>query len=61
VYDITGLWRYDAKNERLNEQSYGVWQRLGQTWAIKYEVSFFDGPRRESEFSFAVEVQLLKF
>jgi len=61
VYDITGLWRYDAKNDRLNEQSYGVWQRLGQTWAIKYEVSFFDGPRRESSFSFAVEVQLLKF
>lgn len=61
VYDITALWRYDAKNERLNEQSYGVWQRLGQTWAIKYEVSFFDGPRRESSFSFAVEVQLLKF
>jgi len=61
AYDITGLWRYDATNHRLNEQSYGVWQRLGQTWAIKYEVSFFDGPRRESEFSFAVEVQLLKF
>ena len=61
VYDLTGLWRYDAKNDRLNEQSYGVWQRLGQTWAIKYEVSFFDGPRRESEFSFAIEVQLLKF
>jgi len=61
TFDVTGLWRYDAKNERLNEQSYGVWQRLGQTWAIKYEVSFFDGPRRESSFSFAVEVQLLKF
>ena len=61
VFDITGLWRYDAENSRFNEQSYGVWQRLGQTWAIKYEVSFFDGPRRESSFSFAVEVQLLKF
>lgn len=61
VYDITGLWRYDARNNRFNEQSYGVWQRLGQTWAIKYEVSFFDGPRRESSFSFNVEVQLLKF
>lgn len=61
IYDVTGLWRYDARNSRLNEQSYGLWQRLGQTWAIKYEVSFFDGPRRESHFSFAVEVQLLKF
>ena len=61
TYDLTGLWRYDAKNSRFNEQSYGIWQRLGQTWAIRYEVSFFDGPRRESSFSFNIEVQLLKF
>lgn len=61
VFDVVGEWRYDAANHRLNEQSYGVWQRLGQTWAVKYEVSFFDGPRRESSFSLNVEVQLLKF
>jgi len=60
-FDLTGLWRYDARNNRFNEQSYGVWQRLGQTWAVKYEVSFFDGPRRESSFSLNVEVELLKF
>ena len=61
VYDVTALWRYDARNNRFNEQSYGVWQRLGQTWAVKYEVSFFDGPRRESAFSLNIEVELLKF
>lgn len=61
VFDVTGLWRYDALNHRLNEQSYGVWQRLGQTWAVKYEVSFFDGPRRESSFALNIEVELLKF
>ncbi|MBL9215241.1 MAG: LPS assembly protein LptD [Opitutaceae bacterium] len=61
VFDVTGLWRYDATNSRFNEQSYGVWQRLGQTWAVKYEVSFFDGPRRESSFAFNVEVELLRF
>ncbi len=61
VFDVTGLWRYDAKNQRFNEQSYGVWQRLGQTWAVKYEVSFFDGPRRESSFALNIEVELLKF
>lgn len=61
VFDVTGLWRYDARNSRFNEQSYGVWQRLGQTWAVKYEVSFFDGPRRESSFAFNIEVELLKF
>lgn len=61
VFDVTALWRYDARNRRFNEQSYGVWQRLGQTWAVKYEVSFFDGPRRESSFALNLEVELLKF
>jgi len=61
VYDVTALWRYDARNHRFNEQSYGVWQRLGQTWAVKYEVSWFNGPRRESSFALNIEVELLKF
>jgi len=61
VYDVFGLWRYDARNRRFNEQSYGVWQRLGQTWAVKYEVSFLNGPRRESSFALNIEVELLKF
>ncbi len=60
-YDVTALWRYDGKRNRFNEQSYGLWQRLGQTWAVKYEVSFFDGPRREGAFALNIEVQLLKF
>ena len=61
VLDVTAIWRYDARNSRFNEQSYGVWQRLGQTWAVKYEVSWFNGPRRESSFALNLEVQLLKF
>lgn len=61
TFDVVGLWRYDAARHRLNEQSYGVWQRLGQTWAVKYEVSFYDGPRRESSFALNIEVELLKF
>ncbi len=60
-FDVAALWRYDARNSRMNEQSYAVWQRLGQTWAMKYEISFFDGPRRESDFSLNIEVDLLKF
>jgi len=59
--DFIGRWRYDARRSRFNEQTYGVWHRLGQTWAVKYEVSFFEGPRRESSFGFNVEVDLLKF
>jgi LPS-assembly protein len=61
VYDVTALWRYDARNHRFNEQSYGVWQRLGQTWAVRYEVSWFNGPNREGRFALNLEVELLKF
>lgn len=62
VFDVVGRWRYDAERSRFNEQSYGVWQRLGQTWAVKYEVSFFEGRReRDSKFSFNIEVELLRF
>ncbi len=49
TFDITGLWRYDAKNEPLQRTgATACGSRLGRPWAIKYEVSFFDGPRRES-------------
>jgi LPS-assembly protein len=61
VYDVTGQWRYDARDRRFNEQSYGLWQRLGQTWAVRYEVSWFSGPRREGAFAVNVQVDLLKF
>jgi len=61
VFDVVGRWRYDVERNRFNEQTYGVWQRLGQTWAVKYEMSFYEGRRRESSFGFNVEVELLKF
>jgi len=61
VFELVGRWRYDVRRSRFNEQTYGLWQRLGQTWALKYEASFFEGPRRESSFGFNLEVELLKF
>ncbi len=61
VFDVVGRWRYDVRNSRFNEQTYGISQRLGQTWSIKYEVSFSEGPRRESNFGFNLEVELLSF
>lgn len=61
VFDVTGRWSFDVRKSRFNEQTYGLWQRLGQTWAIKYEVSFSEGPRRESNFGFNLEVELLSF
>jgi len=56
-----GRWRYDARRSRLNEQTYGIMQRLGQTWDVRYEVSFNEGQQRESSFGFNIEVELLKF
>ena len=61
VYDIYGRWRYDARNSRFYEQTYGLTQRLGQTWAVRYELAFKEGSRRESSFAFNVEVELLRF
>lgn len=61
VWGLAGRWRFDARRSRLNEQTYALWQRLGQTWSVRYEVAFFEGPRRESSFGFNVEVDLLKF
>ncbi len=61
AFEVIGRWRYDVRRSRLNEQTYGLWQRLGQTWAVKYEASFYNGPRRENSFAFNIEVELLKF
>ncbi len=61
VCDVFARWRYDSRRSRFNEQTYGVAQRIGQTWDVRYEVSMFEGPRRESSFSFNLEVELIKF
>ncbi|MFI5336107.1 MAG: LPS-assembly protein LptD [Opitutales bacterium] len=61
VFEVTGRWRYDARLGRMDEQTYGVGQRLGQTWALRYEVSFSRGPRREGSFGINVAAELLKF
>ncbi len=58
---FVGRWRFDARRNRLNEQSYGIMQRLGQTWDVRYELTFSEGQRRESSFGFNIEIDLLKF
>jgi LPS-assembly protein len=61
VFDVIGRWRYDARLSRFNEQTYGVVQRLGQTWSVRYAVNFNQGTQRESHFGFSIAVDLLKF
>lgn len=61
VFEVIGRWQYDTEHSRFNEQSYGLRHRLGQTWAIDYEISFHQGPRRESSLGVSIGVELLKF
>ncbi len=61
VYEAVGRWRYDAHLSRMNEQTYGIVQRLGQTWSVHYEVSFTRGSQREGSFGFSIAAELLKF
>ncbi len=53
--------RYDARQRRFNEQSYGLVQNLSNTWRIDYVVTLYSGPRRESAFGFNVQIDTIRF
>jgi LPS-assembly protein len=53
--------RYDARARRWNELSGGLRQNLKNTWDIRYEVSWYQGRRRESSFGLNVVVDLIRF
>jgi LPS-assembly protein len=57
VYSAVARWRYDLRRSRFNEQTYGIRQNLGNVWDIAYQMSLFEGPRREGSFEFRVEVR----
>jgi len=61
VYEAIARVRYNARQQRFDEQSYGVRQNLGNIWSIDYLVTLYDGPRRESRFGFNVRVQAIRF
>ncbi|HEY0968565.1 MAG TPA: LPS assembly protein LptD [Opitutaceae bacterium] len=61
VYQGIVRLHYDDREKRFIEQSYGLRQTLDNLWWIEYEISFFEGPRRESSFSFNVQVDLAVF
>jgi len=60
-YDVFARLLYDARLHRFNEQTFGVAQRVGQTWSVRYEVSFNQGDRRAGSFGVSVQIDLLKF
>jgi len=61
AYEAIGRLAYDARKHRFNEQFYGIRQNLSNLWLVEYAVTLYDGPRRESNFGFNVQVQALGF
>lgn len=61
VYEAVTKLHYDTRKRRFNEQAFGVRQNLHNTWVIEYLVTLYDGPRRESDFGFNVQVEAIGF
>ena len=61
VYEGVVKLHYDSRRRRFNEQAFGVRQNLHNTWIIEYLVTLYDGPRRESNFGFRLQVEALGF
>jgi LPS-assembly protein len=49
-------FHYDQRNSRITEQSYGVIHNVSNAWLFRYEVSLFDGSRREGSFELSIAV-----
>lgn len=59
AFQIFTRLHYDARENRFVERTIGVSQNLHNLWMIDYAVSFFSGRRRESNFGFALRVNLI--
>jgi LPS-assembly protein len=57
IYSVQARFRYDSRNSRFAEQTYAFRQRLSRTWTVSYELSLYDGPRREDDLGVAVRVE----
>ena len=55
-YQALTRLHYDVRQQRFNEQAYGLTQNLGNTWLLSYIVSFYAGPRRESHFGLNFQI-----
>ncbi|HEY0944897.1 MAG TPA: LPS assembly protein LptD [Opitutaceae bacterium] len=61
VYSLTARLHFDQRQRRFVEQSYGLEQILQNLWTVRYELAFYEGPRRESSFGFNVALGLATF
>lgn len=60
-YSTFARLRYDARLNRMDEQTYGIDQTIANAWSIRYGLSIYSGPRREGRFGLSVEVEALRF
>jgi len=66
-YRINDKWavrtflRWDAREDKITEQSYALIQKIGHAWEIGYEVSRDRNDSRNSSTQFSVYVNLLQF
>lgn len=61
VYEGYLQIHYDSRRDRFVEQTYGVRQTIANRWVVGYEISFFEGPRRESDFGFNLVLDAIRF
>ncbi|MEM9159949.1 MAG: LPS assembly protein LptD [Verrucomicrobiota bacterium] len=57
-FKLFGIARYDSPSDTFFEQSFGILQRALGDYAVKYEIRFYDGNRREDDFSIRIGVDL---
>ncbi|MCF3652007.1 LPS-assembly protein LptD [Synoicihabitans lomoniglobus] len=66
-YRVNEVWEgytrvhLDSRRDRFVEQTYGVRQTIANRWIVGYELSFFEGPRRESDFGFNLVLDAIRF
>ncbi len=61
IYSIAARFRYDSRESRFTEQTYAFRQRFNRTWTVSYELSLYDGPRRESDIGVGVSLETDSF
>ena len=61
VYAAFTRHHFDVRRNRFIEQTYGISQVLDNRWRVGYELSFYEGPRRESSFGFNLTLDAVSF
>jgi len=60
-YQVRGRWRFDQRLGYVTEQTYALRTRLGNSWDIEYEISYYRGTTNQNGIGFNVRFDLLAF